>query len=116
MLPLILIGLFAFATIFSSLFGFGPVDDPRFSYTPHTSYTATRQTHSLGIPYYVNQAEFERHPIWESIPEERRNEPRAGRWSQALRKFESGVDNSYVVNLREEVSVNERTNGRNGID
>jgi DnaJ family protein B protein 12 len=64
-----------------------------------------RQTHSLGIPYYVNQAEFQRHPIWDSIPAERKSEPRAGKYSQPLRKFESTIDNNYVVTLREEVSA-----------
>ncbi len=103
MLPLVLVALFAFATILSSLFGFGPVEDPRYSWSPQGPYTAHRQTNNLGVNYYVNQAEFVKHPIWESIPEERRNEPRAGRWSQPLRKLEQGIDQNYVVNLREEV-------------
>lgn len=60
-------------------------------------------TSGLGIPYYVDKAEWERHPIYESIPESVRNQAQAGRQSSKLRQFENGVEQYYVRTLQTQV-------------
>ncbi|KAJ9124369.1 hypothetical protein QFC22_001169 [Naganishia vaughanmartiniae] len=105
LLPLILLFAFAALSYLPSLFGFGPVADPEFRYAPSPPYTSERVTSGLGIPYFVDKAEWERHPIYESIPEKARSQPKAGRQSTKLRQFENGVEQYYVRTLQTQVSL-----------
>ncbi|KAI5449927.1 Chaperone protein dnaJ [Naganishia albida] len=100
LLPLLLLFAFAALSYLPSLFGFGPAPDPDFRYSPSPPYTSERMTSGLGIPYFVDKAEWERHPIYESIPESSRDKPKAGRQSSKLRQFENGVEQYYVRTLQ----------------
>lgn len=104
LLPLLLLFAFAALSYLPSLFGFGPAPDPDFRYSPSPPYTSERMTSGLGIPYFVDKAEWERHPIYESIPESSRDKPKAGRQSSKLRQFENGVEQYYVRTLQTQVS------------
>lgn len=104
LLPVLLLMGFAILTFIPTLFGFGPTPDPEFSFSPRAPYTSMRNTAGLDVPYYVNQAAWEKHPIHESIPEAKRSDPKAGRFSNDLRKFEQTVEQRYVTHLRDAVS------------
>ncbi|KAJ9109855.1 hypothetical protein QFC19_001834 [Naganishia cerealis] len=87
-------------------FGGGGFGGPgKFRYSPSPPYTSERVTSGLGIPYFVDKAEWERSPIYESIPENLRGEPKAGRQSSKLRQFENGVEQYYVRTLQTQVSL-----------
>lgn len=104
LLPLLLLFAFASLSYLPSLFGFGPVPDPEFRYSPVPPFTEEKMTSGLGVPYYVDKQAWERHPIYESIPEGVRDQPRAGRQSSKLRQFENGVEQYYVRTLQTQVS------------
>jgi len=102
LLPLLILFGFSLLTILPSLFSTPPIPAPTYSFSPHpqSSHTAQRQTSTYSVPYYVNQKQFEGHPIWESIPVEKRGEEKAGRWSGELRKWEKEVEMGYVRGLQ----------------
>lgn len=108
LLPLLLLFAFASLSYLPSLFGFGPVADPEFRYSPSPPFTEEKVTSGLGVPYYVDKAVWERHPIYESIPEGVRDSPKAGRQSSKLRQFENGVEQYYVRTLQTQVSCKPR--------
>jgi DnaJ homolog subfamily B member 12 len=70
------------------------VPDPRFSFEPSSRFNVERTTHSLGIPYHVNAAEFSRHPIAAEIARSgKSDEPQA---LHALHRFEERVDRTFT--------------------
>lgn len=100
LLPLLILFAFSLVTILPSLFSTAPPPPPTYSFSPHPpTHTTLRQTATYSIPYYVDQAKFEQHALWESIPEGRRGEQRAGKWSNDLRKWEREVEVTYVRGL-----------------
>ncbi|KAL7416064.1 hypothetical protein BDY24DRAFT_433487 [Mrakia frigida] len=102
LLPLLILFGFSLLTILPSLFGSPSIPPPTYSFQPHppSQHTVQRQTSTYSIPYFVNQKQFESHPIWESIPEARRGEEKAGKWSGELRKWEREVEMGYVRGLQ----------------
>ncbi|KAJ3511116.1 hypothetical protein NLJ89_g4283 [Agrocybe chaxingu] len=63
LLPLLLLFAFSFLSSLPSLFSTPPVPDPRFAFMATSKYSTEMETGGLGIPYFVNQAEFSNHPV-----------------------------------------------------
>jgi DnaJ homolog subfamily B member 12 len=70
------------------------VPDPRFSFEPSSRFNVERTTHSLGVQYHVNAAEFSRHPIAAEIARSgKSNEPQS---LPSLHRFEERVDRTFT--------------------
>ncbi|KAN0059715.1 Chaperone protein dnaJ [Thecaphora frezii] len=80
-LPLLILGLFSLLTYAPSLFS---TPDPNFSWQPTGLYRTQRMTPQHNVPYYVNDRQFNSHPIV------------TGERSQAaLANFEDRVETAY---------------------
>lgn len=104
LLPLVILIGFGLLSFLPSLLGLVSTPDPDFSFSPRTPFTSMRNTAGLDVPYYVNNDAWVKHPIYSSIPEDKRTETKAGMWSPDLRQFEKGVEQRYVQLLNEQVS------------
>lgn len=95
--PMLILVLFSLVSFLPSLLN-PPIEPPPFSFSPSPPvYTDERLTTRFEVPYYVNPGQFARHPIWESIPVGQKANPKAGRWSADLRRFEEQeVELGYV--------------------
>jgi DnaJ family protein B protein 12 len=69
------------------------VPDPRFSFEGSARFNLKRTTHTLGVQYHVNSAEFSRHPIAAEIA--RSGHSDGPQPLPALRRFEENVDQSF---------------------
>ncbi|KAH7105761.1 DnaJ-domain-containing protein [Auriculariales sp. MPI-PUGE-AT-0066] len=94
---LILFGL-SLLQMIPSLFYDTPPPDPGFAFRPTRYFSEQRRTSALDIPYYVNSPEFQKHPIYQSIPEEARASDKAGASSATLYKFERGIERAHLTN------------------
>jgi len=100
LLPLIILFGFSLLSALPNLFSTPPVPDPRFAFQSSTRYGTQRETGGLGIRYFVNQAEFQKHPVIGT--ELARESAKASSSSPsktrgpALQKFEDSVDKVYV--------------------
>lgn len=79
--------------------------DPGYQWKSTSPWTEHRQTSSINVDYYVNPAEWRRHPIYETIPVDKRRESQAAKYSSKLRKWETEIEQSYVSTLRNQVST-----------
>ncbi|KAF7308457.1 J domain-containing protein [Mycena chlorophos] len=106
LLPLIILFAFSILSALPNLFTTPPVPDPRFAWTPTSTYTTERHTGGLGVQFFVDANEIMRHPVigaelardgidWRKLTAER-NPAKAG---PALTKFERVVDNTYTQKL-----------------
>ncbi|KZP01454.1 DnaJ-domain-containing protein [Calocera viscosa TUFC12733] len=100
LLPLLIVILFSLLTSLPSLLGSFQTPDPSFSFQPTQYFDQERYTLSRNVPYYVNTRQFTKHPIWDSIPVDRRQEVRAGKASSKLKTFEGHVESSYASVLQ----------------
>ena len=89
--PLIIIFLFTFLSAVPSLFSDPGPRNPHYSFNPSPRFTEGRETHGLNVKYFVNQAEFSNHPIWEDVTAA----SKAGRVSSLLNNFERSVEHNY---------------------
>ena len=101
-IPLILLAALA---IFSWLPGLLSTPDPGYQWTQTSPWTQHRQTSSIHVDYYVNPREWQKHPIYESLPSEKRDLAQASTWSSRLRRFENGIEQNWVSHLRQRVSL-----------
>jgi len=99
-LPLLIVILFSLLTSLPSLLGSFKTPDPSFSFQQSQYFDQGRYTVSRNVPYYVNAKQFTTHPIWDSIPADRREDTRAGAASTKLKTFESHVESSYASVLQ----------------
>ncbi|KAF8347870.1 hypothetical protein F5887DRAFT_669752 [Amanita rubescens] len=63
LLPLIILFGLSLLSALPSIFTTAPVPDPRYSFRGTHRYHVERQTEQLGVPYFVNAAEFAKHPV-----------------------------------------------------
>ncbi|KAF9454314.1 DnaJ-domain-containing protein [Macrolepiota fuliginosa MF-IS2] len=99
LLPLIILFGFSLLSALPNLFSTPPVPDPRFSFTNNARYNTQRETGGLGIPYFVNQAEFSKHPsIGAELARDGVKSSSEAR-GPALKKFEASVDQVYTRDL-----------------
>jgi len=100
MLPLLFL---VFIGLLSWLPGMFTTADPGYQWKSTSPWTLHKQTSSINVDYYVNPREWQRHPIYESIPVEKRGQEQAGAYSNKLKRFESGIEQHYVSTLRRQV-------------
>jgi DnaJ family protein B protein 12 len=86
------------------LFTTPPPPDPSYSWASSDRFDLGRNTWHRGVPYYVNKAEWEGSKLWESVPEARKAQVDAAMYSNKVRAFERGVENTYIQKLKNEVS------------
>jgi DnaJ family protein B protein 12 len=103
LLPMIILFAFALITLLPSLFSGTADPDPKWSFERSDELSMQRNTWQRGIPYWVNQPEWESSAIWQHVPENRRGEGAAS-YSSKVRQFERGVENVYIRRLQNEVS------------
>lgn len=99
-LPLILLFTLSFLGSLPNIASLFSTPNPGYSFTPSRVYSSERLTSSYKVPYYVNGPEFERHPIYQSIPVTSRPYKEAGGTSYKLRQFEQSVERTYVDIIR----------------
>jgi DnaJ family protein B protein 12 len=99
LLPLIILFGFSLLSALPNLFSTPPVPDPRFAFQSSSRYNTQRETNGLGINYYVNQGEFQKHPVIgvELAREGAKASPKTR--GPALKKFEDSVDQVYTRDL-----------------
>ncbi|KAF8317757.1 uncharacterized protein EI90DRAFT_2943014 [Cantharellus anzutake] len=99
-LPLILLFAISFLGSLPNIASLFSAPDPGYSFTPSRAYSSERITSDYKVPYYVDNAEFERHPIYQSIPAASRPLKQAGASSYKLHVFEQLVERTYVDTVR----------------
>ncbi|KXN87425.1 hypothetical protein AN958_08856 [Leucoagaricus sp. SymC.cos] len=101
LLPLIILFGFSLLSALPNLFSAPPVLDPRFAFQGSTRYNTQRETGGLGVRYFVNQGEFQKHPVIGA--ELARDGVKASSSlttrGPALKKFEDTVDQIYTRDL-----------------
>jgi hypothetical protein len=103
LLPLLFILAFSLISFLPSLLDNSP-PTPSFAYEPHPpAYTNLRTTAKNGVAYYVDNA-FKEHPIYQSVPEEKRG-ARESVYSSKLRGFENDVEMGYARQLQGQCSM-----------
>ena len=103
LLPILILFAFALISIVPSILSGTTVPDPEFAWEPSTRLDTGRNTWHWGVPYFVNRPEWEGSSIWQSVPEARRPQRDAAKYSQKVRSFERGVENHYARKLQNEV-------------
>lgn len=93
-LPLLILFAFSLLSAIPTLFTTPRVPDPRFSFEPSTRFNLERTTHSLGVNYHVNDAEFNRHPIAAEIARYKSNDKPQS--MPVLHQFEQNVDRAFT--------------------
>lgn len=104
MLPILFL---VFIGLLSWLPGLMTTADPGYQWKSTSPWTMHKQTSSIHVDYYVNPREWQKHPIYESIPVDKRSLDQAGTYSNKLKRFESGIEQHYVSTLRRQVSRSE---------
>lgn len=101
LLPLIILFGFSLLSALPSLFSTPPVPDPHFSFHNTARYSTQRQTVRLGVPYFVNQGEFQKHPVIGAELAREGNKVTSSSTARgpALQKFEEKVDHVYTQDL-----------------
>ena len=100
LLPLILLFGLSLLSALPSIFSTAPVPDPRYSFRGTQRYHVERQTEQLGVPYFVNAAEFAKHPvIGAEMAREKAGSSTQGQKGSGLAKFERNVEQAYTQNL-----------------
>jgi len=94
LLPLLILFAFSLLSAFPTLFTTPRVPDPRFSFEPSTRFNVERKTHTLGVNYHVNEAEFSRHPIAAELARLKSNDK--PQTMPVLRQFEENVDRAFT--------------------
>ncbi|KAI5120372.1 hypothetical protein M0805_006894 [Coniferiporia weirii] len=90
--PLIILFLFTFLSAVPNIFSTPRTPDPSYSFTPSTRFSVGRETTSLNVKYFVNQAEFSVHPISEELAQKA---DKADARSSLLDRFERSVEQNY---------------------
>jgi len=99
LLPVLFIFFFpVLSSLFTTLFSTPPVPDPSYSYSQSSLYSSLRYTTPHKIPYYVNQKQFTKHPIWEALSPDARKAPQAGSvaHSAILKSFEKKIEERFA--------------------
>ncbi|KAF8634578.1 hypothetical protein AX17_004168 [Amanita inopinata Kibby_2008] len=99
LLPLIILFGFSLLSALPNLFSTPPVPDPSYTFQGTARYNVERQTTPLGIRYYVNAAEFSKHPaIGAELAREKADNAKRQR-GPATVKFEGLVERAYTQDL-----------------
>ncbi|KAL9713544.1 Chaperone protein dnaJ [Leucoagaricus gongylophorus] len=101
LLPLIILFGFSLLSALPNLFSTPPVPDPRYAFQSSMRYNTQRETGGLGVRYFVNQAEFQKHPVigTELSRESVKVSSSLKTRGPALQKFEDNVDKIYTRDL-----------------
>ena len=101
LLPLIILFGFSLLSALPNLFSTPPVPDPRYAFQSSMRYNTQRETGGLGVRYFVNQAEFQKHPVigTELSRESVKVSSSLKTRGPALQKFEDSVDKIYTRDL-----------------
>jgi len=89
LLPLLLLFLFTFLSAIPNIFGSMSTPDPGYSFKASPRYNVERHTRSYNVPYHVNAAEFQAHPIGVDLVQSKSARP------SSLEKFERTVEQQY---------------------
>lgn len=90
--PLLILFLFTFLSAVPSLFSSSGIADPTYSFARSARFNSGRQTQSLHVNYFVNQAEFATHPIGVELS---KLTGAKNSHSSLLDRFEQHVEQSY---------------------
>ncbi|ORX38941.1 hypothetical protein BD324DRAFT_617944 [Kockovaella imperatae] len=101
LIPILLLVFFAIVSILPNITG-DHDNTPSYSFEPDQNHHLGRQTFFRGVPYWVNQKEWEGSKVWESVPEARREDKNAALFSTKVKLFERGVENVYINRLHNE--------------
>lgn len=101
LLPLIILFGFSLLSALPNILSTPPVPDPRFAFQSSTRYNTQRQTGGLGVPYFVNPVEFQKHPVIgaELAREGAKASTALKSRGPGLKKFEDSVDQVYTRDL-----------------
>lgn len=105
-LPILLLAFFVIFSLLPTLFG-DHTPDPGYTFRPTNRFNVERHTVPRNVGYWVNQAEWEGSSIWQSVPEQYRQRKDAARFSNKLKNFEFGVEQTQIQHLQAEVSPGE---------
>lgn len=112
LLPVAILLLFVFFSLIPTLFSGPHVPDPTFRFQPSEQFDMPRKTWQHHIPYYVNKGEWEQWPVWDDVPEKRRDQPDVYKYSTKIRSFERGVEQVQIQYLQTECRNFEATKQR----
>ncbi|KAK2463535.1 hypothetical protein APHAL10511_004286 [Amanita phalloides] len=99
LLPLFILFGLSLLSALPSLFTTAPTPDPRYSFHGTPKYNIERHTERLGIRYFVNAAEFAKHPIiGAEIARENAGHAK-GQKGPGLARFEGNVEQVYTQDL-----------------
>ena len=104
LLPMFILFAFAIISIIPSLFSSAGDPDPKYTFAPSEAQNTPRSTWNRQISYWVNQPEWEQSAIWQSVPENKRSDNEAAKFSSKLRSFERNVEGVYIRALQNQVS------------
>ncbi|KAJ7066542.1 hypothetical protein C8F01DRAFT_1123651 [Mycena amicta] len=114
LLPLIILFAFSLLSALPNLFTTPPVPEPRFSWSPSSTYNTARRTGGLNVQFFVDPNEVMRHPVigaelardgidWRKLATVKDGADRQPvKSGPALAKFERVVDNTYTQKLYSE--------------
>ena len=99
LLPLFILFGLSLLSALPSLFTPSPVPDPRFSFRGTQRHNVERRTERLGVPYFVNAAEFAKHPVIGAEIAREKTGNGQGQRGPGLAKFEGSVEQVYTQDL-----------------
>lgn len=99
LLPLLILFGLSLLSALPSIFTTAPVPDPKYSFRGTQRYHVERQTEQLGVPYFVNAAEFAKHPVIGAEMAREKAGSAQGQKGQGLANFERNVEQTYTQNL-----------------
>ncbi|KAL1406100.1 Chaperone protein dnaJ [Vanrija albida] len=112
LLPVGILLLFVMFSLIPTLFSGPHIPDPNFRFQPSEQYDMARKTWQHHIPYYVNKGEWEQWPVWDDVPEKRRDQPDVYKYSRKVRAFERDVEQVQIQYLQTECRSFEATKQR----
>ena len=115
LLPVLFIFFFPFfSSIISSLFSTPPIPDPLYAFKMSKQFATERLTTPHKVAYYVDEKQFSKHPIWESLSPEAQQSSQAGKVSRSpqLYKFEKRIEEHFAQYYWDSVLINMTSSSR----
>ncbi|TXT08770.1 hypothetical protein VHUM_02898 [Vanrija humicola] len=112
LLPVGILLLFVIFSLIPTLFSGPQIPDPAYRFQQSDHFGMARKTWEHKIPYYVNAGEWAAWPVWEDVPEKRRDQPDVYKFSRQVRAFERGVEQVQIQYLQTECRNFEATKQR----
>lgn len=99
LLPLLIIFGLSLLSALPSLFSPAPLPDPRYAFQGSPKFNVERHTQRLGVRYFVNGAEFTKHPVIGAEVAREKAGNAKGQRGPGLVKFEGSVEQAYTQDL-----------------